>query len=200
MISDAARRVFVSKVRKGYAKADDRFSEADGSNGHTYGTDLYYMAWNGLASPALTAMGFTFVEEYGRKRLLLGSAVIACHRLGAFVPPNILLDVVAAPEVSLRRAQQLGLPFPGREEDYAFDPTCTLVIGHYGNPEDGCLGVYLQVPATGSAKDGIWAAAQSLWLPGDDMPPASDGPQPSVKVAAEVISPPVVRRKKRGQA
>ncbi len=29
VISDAARRVFVSKVRDGYAKADDRYSEAD---------------------------------------------------------------------------------------------------------------------------------------------------------------------------
>lgn len=201
VISDAARRVFVSKVRDGYAKADDRYSEADGSNGHTYGTDLYHMTWNGLAtSSELAEMGFEVVVENGRKRLLFGTAAIACHKIAAFVPPNILLDVEAAPVVSLRRAKQLGLPFPGREDEFEFDPTCTLVLAHYGNPEDGCLGVYLQAPATGDAKDGVWAAAQNLWLPGDDAQGPDGSKKPTVKVPAEVIQPAVVRRKKRDQA
>lgn len=197
VITDAARRVIVSRVRDGYSKADDRFSEAEGSNGNTYGTDLYHMTWHGIATCAeLEEMGFNCVVEQGRHRLILGSSVIACHRLGAYVPPNILLDVAGAPQVSLHRARQLGLPFPGHEHDEAFDPTCTLVIAHYGNPEDGCVGVFLQVPASGSAKDGAWADALKLWVPGDDLPPTSDdGTRPGVKVAAEIIEPPVVRRR-----
>lgn len=201
LIPEAARLHFVSIVRAGYAKADDRFSEPDGSNGHTYGTDVYYMTWKGLVSSAeLAELEFLFREELGRKRLVLRETTIACHRLGAFVPPNVLTDVQAAPAVALRRARQLGLPYPGREDEFDFDPTCSMVIGHYGNPEDGCLGIYLQVPATGSAKDGVWSAAQCLWLPGQDIASADGDQRAEPTVAAEVIAPPVLRRRKKGQA
>lgn len=201
-IPDALRQWFVSTVRTGYARADDRFNEAEGSNGHTYGTDLYNMTWKGLSETAdLGDLDVQFMDEHGRKRLRFGKAVLGCYRLGAFVPPNVLTDVQAAPAVTRRRAKQLGLPYPGRsEEEFDFaDPNCTMVIGHYGNSEDGCLGIYLQIPATENAKDGLWNATQSLWLPGQelgDVAGVADTQKPAV--ATEAIQPPVVRRKKKG--
>jgi hypothetical protein len=201
VVSEEARRIVIAVLRKGYENAEERYIEGIGCNGSTFGTDLYHMIWSGLAkSRELEQLGFHYEEQGNRKRLLLGSSVIACHKIAPFVPKNVLLEVAVAPKVSRRKARQLGLPFPGREELYEFDSTCTLVIAHYGNAEDGCLGIYLQVPATTDAKDGVWAAAQSLWIPSDDAPSDDNSTNRTVRVAAEVITPPVVRRKKRDLA
>jgi hypothetical protein len=204
VITDAARQALVSILRDGYAKADDRYDARDGSNSQTYGTDLYHMTWSGLeASKVLEAEGICYQVHKQVKRLIVGDEAIACHRIDDYVPAGLGKDVKAAPAVSLRRARQLGFRFPGREHVPEVPPTCTMLLAHYGNPTDGCLGIYLQVPAAEEeAKAGTWAAAQKLWAPGDNMPRPTDGKKPIVKVEPEIITPAKPRRKpkKRDQA
>lgn len=197
-IPEEVKARLVDLVQAGYAKADDNYDEGGGSNAFTYGTDVYHMTWKRLeVSPALRELEVSYRETGGRKRLLWKGLVIASHRLGSHVPSDVL-EVHSSPKVSLKRRRQLGLPFPGYEE-FDFDPTCNMVIGHYGNPEDGCVGIYLQVPDAAPAKKGIWAAAQQLWVPGAG---ALETKKPKLedKVAAENIQPPVVRRKPKRQA
>lgn len=186
-IPEEQRDAFVDALEVAYEDAADRFDPGVGSNGSTFGTDVYHFSCFQVRKAIDARELGEMVSFMPAFRASFGAVRMGCHRVGDSLSRTIEQCFPASEYAGETLTTQLDL-FSTRGRDAPIG----LVLAHRGNPDDGLLSVHLCVPG-GVGEDGqinSWAVAIPLWTRGVDdktleelevtLPPAEPVSRPAV--------------------
>lgn len=131
--------------RRGYEIACEN-AVKEGSNGCTFGTDVYHFIAYQLQQEALRGGGMELVSSWPKLRILCGDSImLACHRVGSKKSTNIHRSFPnnANAVKSIVQQQIPGLEITPTRSTETIE---TAIISHFGNPADGFVRAFLCVP------------------------------------------------------
>lgn len=197
----------VNCIDRAYKDALENFREDAGSDGRTFGMDVYTFTWYQIRESK--SVEITRNEPFW---FSLNGASVACHKVGKDLKKGISSslprDTTGWPPTV--PPQQMGL----FGEEAGIPVSDILVLAHIGNPKAGLLAVHLcrpMVDQDGSLKH--WVDERCIWRAGQSMevqptlqkvgtlrtkPPEVIKPMPLValKPQEETKPKPVVKLKK----
>lgn len=177
--------------RRGYEIACEN-AVKEGSNGCTFGTDVYHFIAHQLKLEAERGGGLELMSRWPKLRILCnGSVILACHKVGNKKQANIHRSFPNNNNAVRSIVQQR---IPGLDLGGGAQTIEMAVISHVGNAIDGFSRAFICVPdsvdlATGRL-DGWREAHELIPQPVEiaKFPPEESIPELNIKVKAKVKS------------
>lgn len=190
-IPDEVREDLINGLETAYNDAGFRYDRGVGSNGSTFGMDVYHFAVFQVARKVRESETGDVVHVSPSFRFEFGPILLGCHRVGAYASDSIECCFPTSEYAGKTLSSQLDL-----FEHHGVDETTQIgaVLAHRGNPEEGLLSVDICVPGSVvDSKIASWAAVLPLWTAGQET--VESDINVSLMEIEEIARPAVVLRK-----